>query len=67
MAAFIAYCLTVVEPAQILSWLPSITVVLKFLSALAGLVAATPPAVRAYRRLVSRNRRRRAVRSARRG
>ncbi|MEU4565567.1 hypothetical protein [Micromonospora sp. NPDC023956] len=68
MIAIVTYCLSVIEPAQILGWLPSITVVLKFLSALTGLaVTAVPPAIRAYRRMRRRAARRRAAKPVRRG
>ncbi|MEU7955333.1 hypothetical protein AB0B62_29490 [Micromonospora chalcea] len=60
MIAIVAYYLALIEPEQILSCLPSITVVLKFLTALAGFTAAAMAlALRTYRwtRLAVRRRR----------
>ncbi|WP_140158153.1 hypothetical protein [Micromonospora sp. NBS 11-29] len=64
MLVIVAYHLAEIYPAQILIWLPAITVILKFLAALTGFtVAVAPPAIRAYRRVRRVIRRRRAERA----
>ncbi|WFE39944.1 hypothetical protein [Micromonospora sp. WMMD998] len=52
MLVIVAYSLAEIYPAQILIWLPTITVILKFLAALIGFsMVVVPPVARAFRRV----------------